>query len=179
MVQGGDFLDVREECTKRLVEIGFDGLGYGGWPIQDDGTFNFAVSDIIRKNTPDDYFLFGLGIGKPDEIVRLVKEGWHIFDCVLPTRDARHGRLYVYNADSIETIDVRKEKFYSYYIPDKEKYYTDIRPVSTACDCLLCTNYSRASLAHLFRIGDSTALRLSTIPNLRFYTLLMEKVRMV
>lgn len=177
VVQGGDYLDLREYCTKELVKIGFDGLGYGGWPIREDKSFNFDVSRVIREHTPDNYLLYGLGIGKPDEIVRLVDSGWHIFDCVLPTRDARHKRLYVYNADSIEKIDVHQEKFYSYYVPTKERYYTDTQPVSSACDCLLCTTYSRSYLAHLYRIEESTALRLSTIHNLRFYSILMEKLR--
>ncbi len=178
VVQGGDHLDLRVECTQRLVEIGFDGLGYGGWPIMDDGTFNYDVARVIREHTPKNYLLYGLGMGKPDEIVKLVDGGWHVFDCVLPTRDARHRRLYVYNADSIDEIDVRTEKFYSYYVPDKQEHYRDDRPVSMACDCLLCTRYSRSYLAHLFRIGDMTAGRLATIHNLRFYSILMEKLRL-
>jgi queuine tRNA-ribosyltransferase len=103
--------------------------------------------------------------------------GYQIFDCVLPTRDARHKRLYVYNAKTIDEIDVHAPNFYSYYVPDKEKYYSDTSPVSTACDCLLCTKYSRSYLAHLWRIKETTALRLSTIHNLRFYSILMEKLR--
>ncbi len=103
--------------------------------------------------------------------------GFNIFDCVLPTRDARHGRLYVYNAFSIDEIDIEKENFYSFYTPDKEKYYKDKTPVSEACDCLLCKRYSKAYLAHLFRVGDFTAGRLATIHNLRFYSMLMEKLQ--
>jgi queuine tRNA-ribosyltransferase len=179
VVQGGDFLDLRKECAERLVEIGFDGLGYGGWPLTPEGKFNYAVAKCIADFSPKNYFLFGLGIGKPEEIVGCVELGFNIFDCVLPTRDARHGRLYVYEADSIANIDLRKSKFYSYFTPDKEKYYQDEKPVSTACDCLLCTKYSRAYLAHLFRIEDATALRLATIHNLRFYSILMEKLREV
>lgn len=177
VVQGGDYLDLRAECTKALVDIGFDGLGYGGWPIQETGEFNYDVPAIIRKHSPENYILYGLGVGKPHEIVRLVNEGWHVFDCVLPTRDARHKRLYVYNAKNIEEIDITQEKFYSYYSPDKEKYYRDSSPVSTACDCLLCTRYTKSYLAHLFRVGDMTAGRLATIHNLRFYSILMEKLR--
>lgn len=177
VVQGGDFLDLRAECTQKLVEIGFDGLGYGGWPIDSEGMFNYAVAQIIAENSPKDYLLYGLGIGKPHEVVTLCKLGYDIFDCVLPTRDARHKRLYVYNAPSIDEINIEKEKFYSYYVPDKERYYSDTEPVSTACDCLLCARYSRAYLAHLFRIEESTALRLATIHNLRFYSLLMEKIQ--
>jgi queuine tRNA-ribosyltransferase len=178
VVQGGEDLELRKECTQRLVEIGFDGLGYGGWPMGSDGLFNYDVAKVIAENSPDDYLLYGLGIGKPHEIVALVDMGYSIFDCVLPTRDARHKRLYVYNADSIEQIDVRKPDFYSYYTPDKEKHYYSDEPISSACDCLLCKKYSRAYLAHLFRIKDTTSMRLSTIHNLRFYSTLMEKLRL-
>lgn len=177
VVQGGEYLDLRRECARRLVEIGFDGFGYGGWPLRADGTFNYDVAKVIAKESPDGYLLYGLGIGKPEEIVGCVDLGYQIFDCVLPTRDGRHKRLYVYNADSIEQIDVRGQKFYSYYSPDKQKYYRDDSPVSRACDCLLCAKYSRAYLAHLFRIKDVTAMRLATIHNLRFYSILMEKLR--
>jgi len=177
VVQGGPYPDLREYCTKKLVEIGFDGLGYGGWPIGANGKFDYQSAEIIKKNTPSNYLLYGLGIGKPHEIVQMVKSGWHIFDCVLPTRDARHKRLYVYNSTNINNIDINQSDFYSYYVPDKEKHYRDSSPVSTACDCLLCQNYSRSYLAHLFRIGDSTAGRLASIHNLRFYSILMEKLQ--
>lgn len=177
VVQGGDYLDLRAECTQKLARIGFDGLGYGGWPIDSEGLFNYAVAQTIADNSPKDYLLYGLGIGKPHEVVALCKLGYDIFDCVLPTRDARHKRLYVYNAPSMDKISIEEDKFSSYYVPDKERYYNDTEPVSTACDCLLCTRYSRAYLAHLFRIEESTALRLATIHNLRFYSILMEKIR--
>jgi queuine tRNA-ribosyltransferase len=81
-----------------------------------------------------------------------------------------------YNFDSIEEINLNTTNFYSFYTPGKEKYYKDDSPVSTACDCLLCKKYSKAYLAHLFRIGDFTAGRLATIHNLRFYSILMEKI---
>lgn len=176
VVQGGRFLDLRIECTKRLVEIGFDGLGYGGWPFTEDGKFDLGVAKCMSENSPKDYFLYGLGIGKPHEILECVKLGFNIFDCVLPTRDARHRRLYVYNASSMDKIDIEVPNFYSYYTPDKQKYYSDTAPVSSACDCLLCRNYSRSYLSHLFKIQELTALRLSTIHNLRFYSILMEKL---
>ena len=176
VVQGGDYMDLRKKCTQELVEIGFDGLGYEGWPITNEGVFNYEVAKIIADNSPGNYLLYGLGIGKPDEIVGCTKLGFQIFDCVLPTRDARHKRLYVYDVDSIDKIDINADKFYSYYVPDKEKYYKDTSPISKACDCLLCKNYSRAYLAHLFRSRETSALRLSTIHNLRFYSLLMEKI---
>ena len=177
VVQGGDYLDLREYCALELVKIGFDGFGYGGWPMKANGEFNYAVAKTIASHTPKDYLLYGLGIGKPDEIVELVKMGYHIFDCVLPTRDARHQRLYVYTASSIKDINLKDPKFYKYLVPTKQKYYSDTSPISTACDCHLCTNYSKSYLNHLFKIGDSTAFRLATIHNLRFYSLLMEKLQ--
>jgi len=177
VIQGGDHQDLRKECAKALVDIGFDGYGYGGWPVLESGEFDYKTANTIVENTPKGSLLYGLGIGKPQEVVNLVKLGYQIFDCVLPTRDARHKRLYVYNAESIKEINVHSNDFYSYYVPDKQKYANDNSPVSKACDCLLCTTYSKSYLAHLFRIGDTTALRLATIHNLRFYSILMEKLR--
>ncbi len=177
VVQGGKFQDLRKYCTQELAKIGFDGFGYGGWPITEQGDFDYESAKTIADNAPEDYFLYGLGIGKPEEIVQCVKLGFNIFDCVLPTRDARHERLYVYNFDSIEGIDLNVKNFYSFYTPKKEKYYKDTTPVSNACDCLLCTKYSKSYLAHLFRIRDFTAGRLATIHNLRFYSILMEKLQ--
>jgi queuine tRNA-ribosyltransferase len=177
VVQGGEFQDLREYCTKELVKIGFDGLGFGGWPITQGGEFDYESAKSIVAHTPEDYFLYGLGVGKPEEVVGCAKLGFNIFDCVLPTRDARHERLYVYNFDSIDQISLNANNFYSFFTPGKEKYYKDTSPVSTACDCVLCKNYSRAYLSHLFRVGDFTAGRLSTIHNLRFYSILMDKIK--
>jgi queuine tRNA-ribosyltransferase len=177
VVQGGEYLDLRKKCAQELAAIGFDGFGYGGWPLTPEGDFNYDVAKIIAKSAPKNYLLYGLGIGKPDEIVNCVNLGYHIFDCVLPTRDARHQRLYVYNVKSVKDIDIHQPDFYSYYTPVKQSHYHDPQPVSTACDCHLCTNYSRSYLAHLFRIGDSSAGRLSSIHNLRFYSILMEKLQ--
>lgn len=177
VVQGGKYQDLREQCAQALTNIGFDGFGYGGWPMDEKGNFDYKSAETIAKNTPAGYFLYGLGIGKPEDIVGCAKLGFNIFDCVLPTRDARHGRLYVYNFDSIETINLDEKNFYSTINPDKTSNLTDTTKISNACDCQLCTRYSRAYLAHLFKIGDFTAGRLSTIHNLRFYSILMEKIR--
>lgn len=177
VIQGGRFQDLRKYCAEELAKIGFDGFGYGGWPMTDGGNFDLESAKTISENTPKDYFLYGLGVGKPDDVVACAKLGYNIFDCVLPTRDARHGRLYVYDAESIDEINIMKPNFYSFYNPEGEKHFSDKSPVSMACDCLLCKKYSKAYLAHLFKIGDFTAGRLATIHNLRFYSILMEKLR--
>lgn len=168
VVQGGFFQDLRKYCCEELVKIGFDGFGYGGWPINDDKTFDYESAKTIADNTPKGYLLYGLGIGMPDEIVNLVKLGYTIFDCVLPTRDGRHGRAYVY-----------KDYFLKYEFLDltKGKMMDDDRPLSTLCDCLTCKRYTRSYIAHLFRVKDFTAGRLLTIHNLRFYSMLMEKLK--
>ena len=177
VVQGGHNLELRKECTQRLVEIGFDGLGYGGWPMTDDNEFCLDIPRVIGQNSPDNYLLYGLGVGKPQDIVAMVKMGWNVFDCVLPTRDARHKRLYTFKAKTVDEINLNQADFYEYFVPDKEIYTHDLNPISTACDCLLCTHYSRSYLRHLFQIDEMTAGRLATIHNLRFYSILMEKLR--
>ena len=178
VVQGGKYQKLRKECAERLLEIGFDGYGYGGWPMNDKNEFDYDSARTISRMIPKGHFLYGLGIGKPEDIVGCVSLGYNIFDCVLPTRDARHGRLYIYKAESIERIDLEKSDFYEYISFPKERHYQDQSPVSEACDCLLCTKYTRAYINHLFKVKDSTAWRLATMHNLRFYSILMEKLNL-
>lgn len=177
VIQGGRSKKLRKYCTKELIKIGFDGLGYGGEEKIGGKTVNYNLAKYIKTLVPEDYFLYALGVGKPEDLVALSKIGFNIYDCVLPTRDARHKRLYVFNADSINKIDLSDPDFYKYYVPDKSIYEFDFSKVSTSCDCLLCTKYSKAYLYHLFKISDITAMRLATIHNMRFYSLLVEKIR--
>ena len=174
VVQGGKYQDLRKECVERLVEIGFDGFGYGGWPVNAEGEFDMETARTIAKNAPEDYLLYGLGIGKPEDIVRCVRLGYDIFDCVLPTRDARHGRLYVWKKG--RKIN-EKGSFYEYLNPRKGKFKTDLKPADETCDCPVCQRYSRAYLHHLFKIKEITAMRLASIHNLRFYSRLMEELQ--
>ena len=177
VVQGGRYADLRKSCARELKKIGFDGFGYGGWPLKESGRFDYKTAELIAKEAPKNYLLYGLGIGKPEEIVTCVKLGYHLFDCVLPTRDARHKRLYVFNASTQEEIDLSQPEFYSFLNIGRAEYLKDKRRVSKACDCLLCQRYSRAYLAYLFRVKEVAAKRLATIHNLRFYSLLMEKLQ--
>ncbi len=179
VVQGGVFEDLRLRSIRELTSIGFDGYGYGGFPMK-DGKFDEEMAKLIARATvkvAPTALLYGLGIGKPDDIVKCVNCGWQIFDCVLPTRDARHGRLYVYKAEKMETIDLDTEPFYEYYNPKKADHLQEESPVSTACDCELCTTVTRSEFAGMWRARDERVLRLATIHNLRFYAILMEKLR--
>ncbi len=177
IIQGGNNKELRRFCAEKLIEIGFDGFGYGGWPVDTEGKL---TDDILRYTAalmPEGSVKYAMGLGRPEEIVSCVGMGYNLFDCVIPTREARHQRLYAYNADSIDKIDLNDDKFYSYlYIMD-EKHIADTSPVSPACDCYCCRNYSKSYLRHLYAVGDPLAYRLATIHNLRFYTILMEKLR--
>jgi len=174
IIQGGNDKKLRKLCADSLKSIGFDGYGFGGWPIDSKGNLLTDILGYTAEIMPADLPKYALGIGKPENIVACAKMGYNLFDCVIPTRDARHRRLYIFNADDLESVDLARNDFYScLYIQDKE-HIKDSSPVSNLCDCLCCKNYSRAYLHYLFKIKDTLAYRLATIHNLRFYMNLME-----
>lgn len=176
VVQGGSYPELRKRSMHELMEIGFPAYGYGGWPMK-NGVFDEESARLMAETLPKEALLYGLGIGKPDDIVKCVALGWQIFDCVLPTRDARHGRLYVYTSASMDKIDVHSPTFYEYYNPTHASHKEENIPVSSACDCELCTTITRAGLYKMWKAKDKAVLRLATIHNLRFYAILMEKLR--
>ena len=176
VVQGGESEQLREKCSQELVKIGFDGYCFGGWPLDENKKLRSVVK-LTADLLPPDKPKFALGIGNPGAIVEGFKMGYNIFDCVLPTRDARHQRLYVFSGDPRPADILGNPNFYEYLHILKEKYVRDNRPVSEFCDCYTCRNYSRSYLHHLFRIEDSLAWRLATIHNLRTYTKLIEVLR--
>ncbi len=165
IIQGGNSKELRKECAEKLVKIGFDGFGFGGWPVDGERNFLTEIVDYTASLMPDDKPKYAMGVGKPQDIVSCVTMGYNMFDCVLPTRDARHERLYIF--------DGSKEKF-GYIHIGSSKYVSDTSPISEMCDCETCKHYSRAYLHHLFKQKDSAAIRLATIHNLRFYSMLME-----
>jgi len=164
IIQGGSELPLRKECAEALIEIGFDGFGFGGWPLDSDGRLCEEILAYTASLMPDHTPKYAMGLGRPEGIVACLKMGYNLFDCVIPTREARHNRLYVWGGD-----------FYEFFYPLDDAHRRDPRPVSDLCDCHCCTNYSRGYLRHLLAIGDSLGQRLATIHNLRFYTMLMER----
>jgi queuine tRNA-ribosyltransferase len=177
VIQGGNDKNLREKCANELMKIGFDGFGFGGWPLGRQGNLNTEILSFTANLMPDNLPKFALGVGNPQAIVEGFKMGYNIFDCVLPTRDARHQRLYVFSEDP-EKIDILDPKeIYQYLYILREKYVRDDKPISEFCDCYTCKNYSRSYLHHLFKIEDSLAGRLATIHNLRMYTRLIENLR--
>jgi queuine tRNA-ribosyltransferase len=177
IIQGGGSKQLRAECAKKLIEIGFDGYGYGGWPTDRDGNLVYDILKYTADLMPDAAPKYAMGIGKPEAIVECWKMGYNLFDCVIPTREARHNRLYVFNCDDIAEINLNDRGFYKYHYILDDKYTKDMRPVSSCCDCYCCQNYSRSYLRHLYKIGDSLGYRLATMHNLRFYTQLLELLR--
>ncbi len=177
VIQGGNDKRLRQSCAESLLKIGFDGYGFGGWPLDRDGNYDFEILRYTARLTPDELPRFGLGIGNPQAIIDCFKLGYTMFDCVLPTRDARHQRLYVFNHDPNQGDLLAGNGHVKYLHIMQEKYVRDTRPISQWCDCHTCKRYSRAYLRHLFEIEDSLAGRLATLHNLRTYTTLIEKLR--
>jgi queuine tRNA-ribosyltransferase len=162
VIQGGSSRKRRQSCAQKLLKIGFDLYGYGGWPLDSQGKFDNKLFAFNASLTPDNKPRFALGVGKPEDIALGRKLGYQFFDCVLPTRDARHGRLY---------LDSKRYLYIS-----RQAFATDPKPIDKKCHCYTCQNYSRAYLHHLFKIKDSLYWRLSTIHNLYFYNLYVKSL---
>ena len=172
VIQGGGSLELRKRCADELLEIGFDGFGYGGWPMDGQGHLLTDLIAYTRELVPPQFPMHALGIGHPTNVVDCTKMGYGIFDSAMPTRDARHSRLYTFtSAAGLE------DKWLSYTYINDDKHIKSNAPVSSYCDCLCCTNYSLGYLHHLFKINDTLFFRLATIHNLRFMTQLTERLR--
>ena len=176
IVQGGSDPKLRLDCGRRLEEIGFDGYGFGGWPLDASGAFRLDILKMAADAMPDGKVKYAMGLGKPEEIAALVGMGYRLFDCVIPTREARHQRLYVFNPgmDTPDGVRAPEGRFYKYHYAMDDRHVRDGGPVDPTCDCALCRNHSRAYLRHLFKVNDPGAMRLATAHNLRFYGRLME-----
>ena len=177
VVQGGDDEELRKGCAAELTAIGFDGFGFGGWPLGPDGALLHDVLGWVANALPAEAPKHALGIGRMDHVVAAHALGFRMFDCSLPTRDARHGRLYAFKPGFPQRVPQPGESFFSTVYMLDAQMHADHAPVDAGCDCPLCSNYSRAYLHHLFRIGDHSAERLATLHNLRAYVRLMDALR--
>ncbi|MGC8787285.1 MAG: tRNA-ribosyltransferase family protein, partial [Anaerolineae bacterium] len=175
VVQGGGYHDLRRRCAEELLAIGFDGFGLGGWPLDSQGNLLEEIIAYTRELIPPQFPMHALGVGQPANIVTCAWMGYNLFDSAMPTRDARHGRLYTFNSDPRSSN--LEGNWYSYLYIQDTKNLKDSSPISSYCDCLCCANYSRAYLHHLFKMNDSLYYRLATMHNLRFITQLMARLR--
>jgi queuine tRNA-ribosyltransferase len=177
VVQGGGSVKLRRRCAAELSAIGFDGYGYGGWPIDPEGNLLADLFALVAESLPAGVPLHALGVGRPDHVVRAAALGYTLFDCSLPTRDARHHRLYAFLPGRERGPFAPGEAFYeTVYILDP-RHAAAFWPVDPTCDAPCCARYTRAYLRHLFKTQDGTAERLATLHNLRFYTRLIEGLR--
>lgn len=172
VVQGGGSQELRKRCASELLEIGFDGFGYGGWPLDNQGHLLTDIIAYTRELIPPEFPMHALGIGHPANVVECTRMGYGIFDSAMPTRDARHARLYAFTAES-----GLADKWLTYMYINDDKYIKTDEPISRFCDCLCCTRYSLGYLHHLFKINDTLFFRLATLHNLRFMTQLTERLR--
>jgi queuine tRNA-ribosyltransferase len=171
VIQGGGERDLRRECAEALLEIGFDGFGYGGWPLDGEGRLLADMIAYTRELVPPQYPLHALGVAHPANVVACARLGYDLFDGAMPTRDARHGRLYTFLTDGLAG------EWFTYTYVQDGKHIKSAAPVSPFCDCPCCTRYSLGYLHHLFKINDGLYGRLATIHNLRFMVQLTERLR--
>ena len=169
VIQGGEYLDLRKHCTQELVKIGFDGYGFGARHIDSQGNFMEEVVRETAKFIPENALRFALGVGTPEDIVKCYGFGWDMFDCVIPTREGRHGRLFLRkgkNFTDYETINI-----------NNGKYKKDFSSIDENCGCMLCKNHTKAYLHHLFSSKEMLGMRLAAIHNLKFYVDLLKGLR--
>lgn len=169
VVQGGPYPDLRKRCAEALMAIGFDGFGFGGYPVMNGRLVDevFAMAELL-PSVP----LHGLGIGTPEHLVAAWNAGFDIFDCVLPTRNARRGVIYTHLTD-----DPTSGRCSRVVRLGDERWVRERGPIDPTCDCPTCTGFSAGFLAHLFRIEERAAVTLASMHNLRFYARLIEKLR--
>src|SRR3989338_7166585 len=170
VVQGGDSEDMRKKSAMALQKIGFDGYGIGGLAIgavANDPDIMYRVIEFTVPHLEENKPRHLLGVGYPEQIIKAVSLGMDTFDCVIPTRNARHGELFINDKqESYQTINIFNKQFAE-----------DFTPPDNTCSCYLCTHHNRAYLRHLFMSGEPLGIRLATMHNLRFYLDLMEKIR--
>lgn len=162
IVQGGMYESLREVSLQGLTEIGFDGYAIGGLSVGEPKEDMLRVLDYLPPKMPADRPRYLMGVGKPADIVEAVRRGVDMFDCVMPTRNARNGHLFTHYG----VVKIRNAR-----------HRHDTGPLDPLCDCYTCQNFSRAYLHHLERCGEMLGAQLNTIHNLRYYQLLMADLR--
>ncbi len=162
IVQGSMFLDQRDQSLEALVEMGFDGYAIGGLSVGEPKEEMFKVLTHTAPKLPADQPRYVMGVGKPEDLVEGVRRGVDMFDCVMPTRNARNGHLFT-DAGVLKLRNAANR--------------TDPGPIDANCDCYTCTHYSRAYLHHLDKCGEMLGATLNTIHNLRHYQRVMQGLR--
>ncbi len=160
--QGGTYDDLRVWHMEEISKIDCDGFAVGGLAVGESTETMYHILDVVLPHAPADKPRYLMGVGTPGNIIEGVARGIDFFDCVMPARNARHGRLFTWQG----AINIKNEK-----------YKLDTGPIDRECDCPVCRTYSRAYLRHLFKAEEMLAMRLAVMHNLYFYNRLMERIR--
>ncbi len=160
--QGATFNDLRTENAKKLTEMNFDGFAVGGLAVGEPKEVMYDIIDTVTPILPQDKIRYLMGVGTPGNIIEAVFRGIDIFDCVMPSRNARHGHLFTH--DGVINLN-------------NAKYITDSRPIEEGCNCPACKNHSRSFIRHLLRAKEILGLRLATQHNLWYYNNLLAEIR--
>lgn len=160
--QGGTYDDLRIEHMQRIAELDLPGYAIGGLAVGESHEEMYHILDVTLPHAPENKPRYLMGVGTPSNIIESVARGIDFFDCVMPTRNARHGFIFTRHG----TMNMKNQK-----------YELDTRPIDEECNCPTCRKYTRAYIRHLFKAGEMLAMRLSVIHNLYFYNELMERIR--
>jgi len=162
IVQGSTYEDLRRESALRTVELDMDGYSIGGLSVGEPVEYMYSMTEVVVELLPEDKPRYLMGVGTPENIIESVERGVDMFDCVMPTRNARNGTLFTHYG----RINIKAAK-----------YKMSDEPLDRDCDCYTCKNFSRGYLRHLYNAEEITGMILGTIHNLRFYNKLMEDIR--
>jgi len=162
IIQGSVYKDLRERSANDLIKLDFDGYAIGGLAVGEPTEEMYKMTDFTTDFMPEEKSRYLMGVGRPENILESIERGIDLFDCVMPTRNARHAILFTWNG----VLSLRNAK-----------YKDDFAKIDEECECYTCTNYSRAYLRHLFNAGEILALELATIHNLHFYLRLVTEAR--
>lgn len=160
--QGCTFDDIRIEHMKQIADLDLDGYAIGGLAVGEPKDDMYRIISAVEPYMPKDKIRYLMGVGTPGNILEAVSRGVDLFDCVMPSRNARHGHLFTH--EGIININ-------------NEKYRNDADPIEKGCQCPTCQKHSRAYIRHLFKAGEILAMRLCVIHNLYFYNTLMSEIR--
>jgi queuine tRNA-ribosyltransferase len=162
IIQGASFPEERKRCAEALAEIGFDGYAIGGVSVGEPEEEMYKAVAMTEPWLPENSVRYAMGLGQPHQLVELVALGVDIFDCVLPTRVARHGTVYTQDGSVILR---------------NAQYRLDEQPLDPGCTCYACQNFTRAYIRHLFKAGEILGLMLVSLHNVHFYLELMRSIR--
>ena len=160
--QGATFEDLRIWHMKEIAKLDCDGYAIGGLAVGEPAEVMYRIIDAVEPYAPQDKPRYLMGVGTPSNIIEAVSRGVDFFDCVMPSRNGRHGKLFTWEG----TVNIMNEK-----------YITDERPISESCQCPVCRRFSRSYLRHLFKADEVLALRLAVLHNLWFYNELAARIR--